>query len=127
LLSLFFGNRPWIWKFVTIVIPGFYKVSHLTQLNMGVRQKNVLVFERPVQHRNSVWNILCEWRIMDFEIEWNCDIMSYSRQSLYCINNSISLFMHLMVAETCNRQLHETYKYKMYKKNTGWEEKVIIK
>ena len=64
---------------------------------------------------------------MDLEIECNCDIMSYSRQSLYCINNSISLFMHLMVAETCNRQLHETYKYKMYQKNTGWEEKVIIK
>jgi len=56
---------------------------------------------------------------MDLEIECNCDIMSYSRQSLYCINNSISLFMHLMVAETCNRQLHETYKYKMYQKNTG--------
>jgi len=58
---------------------------------------------------------------MDLEVECNCDIMSYSRQSLYCINNSISLFMHLMVAETCNRQLHETYK--VYQKKTLDEKK----
>jgi len=57
---------------------------------------------------------------MDMEIECNCDIMSYSRESLYCINNSVSLFVYLLVAETCNRQPHETHKYKMYQKKKHW-------
>jgi len=60
---------------------------------------------------------------MDIETVCNYDIMSHSRQSLYCINNSVYLFMHLLVAETCNSQPHETHKYKMYKKKNTLDEK----